>query len=58
MPRLKGHKLTLRHNGERSREESGWTAECICGFEEYAHEKKEAQWEYTCHLATLKAKGE
>ena len=49
------HKLELRHNGETSREESAWTARCVCGhFEESCHRKEDARREYSRHLKNVR----
>lgn len=52
--KIKGHKLTLSHNGEKSRDESSWTASCICGWEECHSRKDGAQQEYRFHLNKMK----
>lgn len=54
MAKIPGHKLALRHNGEQTRAESGWTATCVCGWEEYTHAKSEAQREYHHHLTQIR----
>lgn len=52
-----GHKRTeLRHNGERSREESAWTAVCSCGWSESCRRKADAAQEHVWHLKSVKAK--
>ena len=53
--RVPGHKCTLEHNGERSREESAWTATCACGDFQESHSTKEgAAQEYRWHLQRAK----
>lgn len=52
--RVKGHKRTLEHNGERSRQESAWTASCECGWEEHHSRKDGAAQEYSWHLQEAK----
>lgn len=47
----KGHKLVeLRHNGERSRQESAWTYVCECGASEETSRKDETRREYNYHI--------
>jgi hypothetical protein len=47
---LMKHSLSeLRHNGERERAESAWTACCSCGWQETCRRKSDARFEYREH---------
>jgi hypothetical protein len=42
--------IALASNGERSRTERAWTAECRCGWAESTSTKAETMNEYRAHL--------
>ena len=53
---MKHKKESFEWNGETIREESMWTWVCICGAEESAGTKAEAQYEWMCHKKSKESK--
>ena len=49
---MKHKKQLFEWNGERSREESGWSWICLCGHTESASTKAEAHSEWMYHKET------
>tara|TARA_R100001163_G_C4957972_1_gene122982 strand:- start:413 stop:622 length:210 start_codon:yes stop_codon:yes gene_type:complete len=47
------NRIEWSHNGERTREESCWYWECICGASEAASTKADAQREWIWHLDSI-----
>ena len=48
------HRTEWSHNGERTRVESCWFWECVCGAGEAASTKREAQLEWIRHLEWIR----
>ena len=48
------HRTYWQGNNERSREESAWTWECVCGAMESASTKREAAREWMWHLLDIR----